>query len=232
MAMFSTTRWSLVLATRDDTRPARDALSWLCEQYRAPVVAYVRRFGYPRQDAEDLAQAFFVKFLEARYHADADPTRGRFRTFLLTALKRFLANVHDHDSALKRGGGIAPAPLDAKLADSLADDGARDPDDAFDRAFAAAVVEHALARLAREAREAGKSALFDALREFLLEGPEADRYGEVADRLGMKRNTLAVTVKRLRARLGELVRAEIAETCADPRDVERELRAVRDALAA
>ena len=88
MSMFSTTRWSLVLATREDDRPARDALAWLCTQYRAPVVAYVRRFGYPRQDAEDLAQAFFVKFLESRYHADADPARGRFRSFLLTALKR------------------------------------------------------------------------------------------------------------------------------------------------
>ena len=229
--MFNTTRWSIVLATREGGAPARDALAWLCEQYRAPVVAYVRRFGYPRQDAEDLAQAFFVKFLEARYHADADPTRGRFRTFLLTALKRFLANVHDHDTALKRGGGAAAMPLDGELGEALADESGRAPEDAFDHAFARAVVEHALARLAREAREAGKAGLYEATREFLLESPEPARYADVAERLGMRRNTLAVTVKRLRGRLQELVRAEIADTCADPRDVEPELRAVRDALA-
>src|SRR5688572_13288305 len=231
MSMFSTTRWSLVLATRDDDASSRDALAWLCAQYRAPVVAYVRRFGYPRQDAEDLAQAFFVKFLESRYHADADPARGRFRSFLLTALKRFLANSRDHDHAQKRGGGGVVSGVDSGVVEMLADDVGGTPDETFDRMFARTVVEHALARLTREAREAGKTELFDATREFLLESPEPARYGEVADRLGMRRNTLAVTVKRLRARLQELVRAEIAETCSDPGDVETELRAVRDALA-
>jgi RNA polymerase sigma factor (sigma-70 family) len=231
MSMFSTTRWSLVLATRDDDASSRDALAWLCTQYRAPVVAYVRRFGYPRQDAEDLAQAFFVKFLESRYHADADPARGRFRSFLLTALKRFLANARDHDHAQKRGGGGVVSGVDSGVVEMLADDVGGTPDETFDRMFARTVVEHALARLTREAREAGKTELFDATREFLLESPEPARYGEVADRLGMRRNTLAVTVKRLRARLQELVRAEIAETCSDPGDVETELRAVRDALA-
>lgn len=231
MTMFSTTRWSLVLATREDDASSRDALAWLCAQYRAPVVAYVRRFGYPRQDAEDLAQAFFVKFLESRYHADADPARGRFRSFLLTALKRFLANARDHDHAQKRGGGGVVSGVDSGVVETLVDEAGATPDQEFDRMFARAVVEHALARLAREAREAGKIELFDALREFLLESPEPERYGVVADRLGMRRNTLAVTVKRLRARLQELVRAEIAETCSDPGDVEHELRAVRDALA-
>ena len=231
MSMFSTTRWSLVLATREDDASSRDALTWLCTQYRAPVVAYVRRFGYPRQDAEDLAQAFFVKFLESRYHADADPARGRFRSFLLTALKRFLANARDHDHAQKRGGGGVVSGVDSGVVEMLADDVGGTPDETFDRMFARTVVEHALARLTREAREAGKTELFDATREFLLESPEPARYGEVAERLGMRRNTLAVTVKRLRARLQELVRAEIAETCSDPGDVETELRAVRDALA-
>ena len=231
MTMFSTTRWSLVLATREDDASSRDALAWLCTQYRAPVVAYVRRFGYPRQDAEDLAQAFFVKFLESRYHADADPARGRFRSFLLTALKRFLANARDHDHAQKRGGGGVVSGVDSGVVEMMVDEGGRTPDEDFDRAFARTVVEHALARLTREAREAGKAELFDATREFLLESPEPERYGVVAERLGMRRNTLAVTVKRLRARLQELVRAEIAETCSDPRDVDVELRAVRDALA-
>jgi RNA polymerase sigma-70 factor (ECF subfamily) len=228
--MFQTTRWSLVLAARDDTGDARAALEHLCRIYRNPVVVYVRRVVASPQDAEDLAQAFFLRFLEQRYHADADPARGKFRTFLLTALKRFLANAWDAERAVKRGGGAKPQALESDVLATLAVDAGAWPDREFERAFALAVLDNALKRLRAEAEDAGKGRLFDALHEFLIEPPEPARYAEVAAELGMRRNTVAVTVHRMRERLTELVRTELAETVSNPADVESEMRALRAAL--
>ena len=106
MTRFDTTRWSIVLRARGEPAEARAALEALCRTYRPPVLAYVRRRGYSAETAEDLAQTFFARFLEQAYHADADPARGRFRAFLLTALKRFLIDADDEVNALKRGGNI------------------------------------------------------------------------------------------------------------------------------
>lgn len=231
MGLFHTTRWSLILAAREPGGAARDALEHLCRIYRHPAEVYVRRHVASPEDAADLTQAFFLKFLEARYHADADPNRGRFRAFLLTALKRFLANAHDAAFAQKRGGGAATQALDERIEADLADDPRATPEREFERAFALTVLGEAMRKLQRECEQSGKGALFASLQEFLIEAPEADAYGALAERLVMRRNTLAQSVKRMRDRLGVLVRAELAETVANPRDIDGEMRLLRAALA-
>jgi RNA polymerase sigma-70 factor (ECF subfamily) len=235
LSQFQTTRWSLVLEARADNARSRKALEKLCRSYRAPVIAYIRSRGVSREDVEDLAQAFFTRFIERAFHAHADPARGRFRAFLLTALKNFLSDAHDEAGAKKRGGGVQFRALDSLLnsqdsQDNLAGD--ETPDAMFDRAWAQAVLESAMVRLRQEARAAGKSALFDALSEFLIERPDEADYARVAASLNMRRNTLAVAVHRLRNRLRELVLEELAETAADSSDLEVEMTQLRNSLGA
>jgi RNA polymerase sigma-70 factor (ECF subfamily) len=206
MAVFQTTRWSLVAGTRSDSGHARRALDELCRLYRPPVLAYLCHHGHAGAEAEDLAQAFFESLLRYRTIARADPERGRFRVFLLTALRRFLAKRNEHDHAAKRGCGIEPLPLD-DLSVADGDDG---PDQAFERQFALTLIAHSLKRLEGEARKAGKHAMFEALREYLLESPEPNEYEALAQRLQLRRNTLAVAIHRLRTRLREVVQDELS----------------------
>lgn len=228
MGRFDTTRWSLVLRARGDPADARAALEALCRTYRPPVLAFVRSHVRVRDSAEDLTQAFFAKFLERAWHAGADPERGRFRTFLLTALKRFLIDAEVEARTLKRGGKVRFEALDA--ADEGALDVVESPDDVFEREWARAVLTAALGRLRGEAERAGKLDLFERLSEFLVESPDEADYARVAVDLGLRRNTLAVAVHRLRHRLRELVREELAETTAGVDDMGEELRALRGAL--
>ncbi|HET6603365.1 MAG TPA: sigma-70 family RNA polymerase sigma factor [Xanthomonadaceae bacterium] len=221
--MFETTHWSIVLATRGEDARAREALARLCEAYRAPVLAFVRRHPHFGAHAEDLTQAFFLQFLEGRWHDAADPARGRFRNFLLAAVKNFLSHEAAREGAAKRGGGLAPASLDAEDAAEPADAEAR-PEAAYVREWALTVLRRALDRLEAEAVAAGKAELLAHTREFLLEAPDRECYAEVAERLQMRRNTLAVTVHRMRERLRELVRAELAQTVGDGAALEQELR--------
>jgi RNA polymerase sigma-70 factor (ECF subfamily) len=231
MARFQTTRWSLVLRARHNDAEAQAALAHLCAVYRAPVLAYLRHRVGAGRDAEDLTQAFFLRFLEAGYHASADPARGRFRTFLLTAVQRFVARQRVRDGALKRGGGARTEPLDAHV-DAVASDACGDsPEAAFERAWAMTLVERALARLHAEAAASGKQALFEQLRDFLTEPADTDGYSAAARALGMRRNTIAVAVHRLRQRLRELVLVELAETVDHEADVEQELHVLRHVLA-
>ncbi|WHZ18826.1 MAG: hypothetical protein OJF55_000975 [Rhodanobacteraceae bacterium] len=228
MGRFDTTRWSVVLQARGDPADARAALETLCRIYRPPVLAYVRSHVHARDAAEDLTQAFFARFLEHAWHADADPERGRFRSFLLTALKRFLIDANAEAGAQKRGGGYRFESLDEEASDAPVDDDS--PERTFEREWAQAVLGAALARLRHEAEEAGKLAMFDRLSEFLVEAPDEDDYARAAEDLQLRRNTLAVAVHRLRHRLRELVRAELAETTAGRDDMDSELRALRGAL--
>lgn len=227
MGMFQTTRWSLLLRARGDEPQARAALEALCRTYRPPVLAYLARHGCTRDEAEDLTQAFFLKFLEHRYHATADPERGRFRTFLLTAVQRFVANVREHDRAAKRGGGVAAAPLDEG---DLAAGDEETPEAAFDRAWARTLLGRALTRLRDEAAAAGKLALYQRLAPFLTEDPDPKDYERVAQDSGVRRNSIAVTVHRLRRRLKELVRMELADTVDSEKGLEAELQVLRGAL--
>lgn len=219
---FDTTRWSLVLHAAGGGDGARSALETLCRTYRPAVLAYVRAHQRRREDAEDLTQAFFTHLLEQRLAERADPERGRFRAFLLTSLKHFLASQHARASAQRRGGGAEALPLeDFEPAD---DDG---PEQAFEREWAQSVLGEAMARLHTEACRAEKEALFLRLRPFLLELPDEDEYAAVAEAFGLRRNTLAVAVHRLRARLQELVRAVVADTVSHGGEAESELRRLR-----
>ncbi len=208
MALFQTTRWSLVAGARTDSGQARRALDELCRLYRPPVLAYLYRHGHAGAEAEDLAQAFFESLLRYQTIARADPERGRFRVFLLTALRRFLAKRHAYDHAAKRGCGIELLPLDEPTVVS-GNDG---PEQVFERQFALTLIAHALSRLEDEARKAGKHAMFEALREYLLESPDSHEYAVLAQRLQLRRNTLAVAIHRLRTRLREVVQDELSHT--------------------
>jgi len=232
MSRFDTTRWSIVLRARGEAGEARVALQALCMRYRPPVLAYIRRRGYGAESAEDLTQTFFTRFLEQAYHAAADPARGRFRAFLLTALKRFLIDSDEENRAQKRGGHVQFKSLDDALSgtslERIADH--QSPETAFERDWAATVLEAAMSRLRTEADEAGKQQLFDHLSQFLLERPDDADYERIADTLKLRRNTLAVAVHRLRQRLRELVRDELAQTTSDRSELESELRQLRTAL--
>ena len=225
MTAFATTRWSLIVESRSGSVSARDALEQLCAAYRGPVLAYVRHRGHGRDEAEDLTQEFFAHFLEERIHHAADPARGRFRAYLLGALRYFLADQHVAKSALKRGGGALHEPLG-----EVEVDGHEQPERVFQRHWALTVMQRALTRLRAEAEAAGKEALFDELRDFLVEQPGTDDYERVCERLGMRRNTLAVAVHRMRHRLRELIRAELSDTVLAPEDVDAELGALREIL--
>lgn len=228
MGAFPTTRWSLILAGRDDPAASRSALEHLCKAYRAPVLACIRRRMGGHAEAEDLTQAFFTALIERRIEEVADPARGRFRSLLLTALLRWLANAEEHRRALRRGGGVPPSTLaDAAV---LADPSTVDPELAFQRDWAITVLTRALAALRRETAAAGRTALFDALREHLIEAPDAADYARIGERFGMRRNTVAVAVHRLRQRLRACVRAELAETVANEDQIDAEMESLRLAL--
>jgi RNA polymerase sigma factor (sigma-70 family) len=231
MSGFDTTRWSIVLDARGEGEGARAALESLCRTYHPPVLAYVRSRGYARDVAEDLAQSFFTRFLEREHYAEADPTRGRFRAFVLTSLKRFLINAAAEARAVKRGGRIRIESIDDNEcgADGLAAE-ASDPEQVFERAWALVVLDAALRRLRKEAQVAGKGAQFDQLRDFLTEQPDEADYSRVAATLKVRRNTVAVSVHRMRLRLRELVREEVAQTTGDRDALEVELRELRGAL--
>ncbi len=227
MARFDTTRWSIVLRARGEPAEARAALEQLCRTYRPPVLAFVRRRGYAADAAEDLTQAFFARFLERAWHSSADPERGRFRSFLLTALKRFLIDSDAEGAALKRGGGIRFELLDD---DDCAGATGETPDAAFEREWAHAVLRAALARLRSEAEQAGKLELFKRLAEFLIERPDEAEYARAAEDLHLRRNTLAVAVHRMRHRLRDLVREELMETTLNRTELEDELRTLRGSM--
>jgi RNA polymerase sigma factor (sigma-70 family) len=231
MALFGTTRWSVLVDTRGDGAQARLALETLCRAYRRPVLVYLRRNGHSLDDAEDLVQAFFGHLIEQRAFAHADRERGRFRNFLLGALKHFLSHESAAAAALKRGGGRVHASLDDEDADLerflAADD---TPERSFDRAWALTVLDRALNRLTAEAEQSGKRELFATLREYVVESAERSDYAQAAEQLGMRPNTVAVVVHRLRARLRELVEAELRETVTGAEALAEEMGALRSAL--
>src|SRR5262245_32075790 len=166
MTAFATTRWSLILESRSDSSSARDALEQLCAAYRGPVLAYVRHRGHGRDEAEDLTQEFFAHFLAERIHHAADPARGRFRAYLLGALRYFLPDQAVARSAPRRGGAAHHERLD-----EVELGGGEQPERAFERHWALTVMQRALTRLRAEAEQSGKEKLFDDLRDFLVEQP-------------------------------------------------------------
>jgi len=226
MSKFQTTRWSLITAARDHPSQARVALEQLCRAYRPPVLAFVRRSGYAAGDADDLTQAFFLRFLERGWYADADPHRGRFRTLLLVALRNFLHDQHAQASALRRG---ALQVVDVDAFDEVPGDD-ESPEQAFTRAWLGTVLGHAMHRLEREWTAAGKQAQFEQLAPLLVEHAEAKDMQQLAQVTGVRSNTLAVQAHRMRQRLRQLVRLELLQTVGSAEALEQELAELRDVL--
>lgn len=225
---FATTHWSLVLAAGQigSTR-AMQALERLCAEYWYPLYAYVRRKGHSSADAQDLVQDFFARLLELNYLRQADPNRGRFRTFLLTSLQRFLINEWQKGTRQKRGGGQPLVSLDEVLAEGrLAREPASDrtPDSVYDRGWATVLLERALSALREEFARAGKLEQYDRLKGFVWGEQNALPYAVMARELGMSEGAVKVAVHRMRQRYGELLRAEIAQTVTTPVELEEELR--------
>lgn len=232
---FLTTHWTTVLtAGASDTRRGAEALNRLCQVYWYPLYVYVRRRGHSAADAQDLTQEFFSRLLERRTLAAADPARGRFRSFLLTAMNHFLIHEWEKAHALKRGGGTEMLSLDLALAESRYDlepADAATPDRMFDRQWALALLNQVLDRLEKEWIAAGKGESFAALKQTLAGGRESQPYAELAEKLGMSEASIKVTVHRLRLRYRNLVRAEIANTVEKSEDIEAEMKHLFAALA-
>jgi RNA polymerase sigma-70 factor (ECF subfamily) len=226
--VFATTHWSVVLtAGRSDTAGGREALARLCQSYWYPLYAHARRRGCPPHDAQDLTQEFFAQLLERQSFAGADPSRGRFRSFLLTAMNNFLVTEWKKARAQKRGGGESLLSLDLAAAEQRFDlePAARDtPDKAFDKQWALTLLEEVLNLLEKEYRRDGKADLFVALKQTLMGARESQPYAQLAAELGVSESAVKVAVHRLRKRYRELIRAEIAHTVASPDEVNDEMR--------
>lgn len=230
---FLTTRWSLVLAAGSERPSSAAALAELCETYWYPLYAYVRRRGHGAEDAQDLTQAFFARLLEKNAVGVADPSRGRFRAFLLGSLKHFLANEWNRERAQKRGGGQRLLSIDYGAADERYDIDPQDdltPERAFERSWALAVLERALTRLEGQYERRGKQRVFSALRETLVAGGEQPSYKDVAARLSMTEGAVKVAVHRLRQGFRDALRREIAQTVGGAGDLDAELRDLIAAL--
>ena len=231
---FPTTRWTLVVAAGDPRRKeARSALVALCENYWYPLYAYLRRRGSPADQAQDLTQEFFTRVLEGRYLDRADPAKGRFRSYLLTALKFFVADEEDRERAHKRGGGMV-VPLEFSSGEERYQrEPSHDetPERIFERRWALSVLDRVVERLRGEFVQHGRPEHFERLKVFLLGRSEAP-YAALACEMNTSEGALKVAIHRLRKRYRELFRQEIADTVADPAEVESELRYLAAALTA
>jgi RNA polymerase sigma-70 factor (ECF subfamily) len=225
-ALFTTTHWSVIVAASQPDNGARDeALATLCHSYWPPVYAYIRRRGHKPEDAQDLTQEFFSRLLAKEWLAGIEPRTSRFRSFLLTAVSRFLANEYDRSTAAKRGGGSLPLDLEvAEVACRIPSSTTDSPEHAYDRRWALAVLDQAMRRLREEARRSGKARQFERLHTFLSREAEEGEYAALGLAWGMSAGAVGVGVHRLRQRFREWVRAEIASTLSDPGLVEEEMR--------
>ena len=232
---FATTRWSVVLrAAKQGDRSAGDALSWLCGQYWFPLYAYVRRRIADANEAQDLTQEFFARLLEKNVLDHAVPERGRFRSFLLTSLKNFLANEWNRAHAQKRGGRCSLLALDLDLGESrFSQEPAHDltPERLFEREWALTLLDLVVARLEAEFVAAGKARHFELLKDALAGGRERLAYPEIAAELGLSEAAARQAAHRLRDRYRELLRAEVAETVGDPDEVNDEIRRLFETFA-
>jgi RNA polymerase sigma-70 factor (ECF subfamily) len=225
---FPTTHWSVVLSAGEGSLPnAQTALERLCRAYWYPLYAYVRRQGHSVEEAQDLTQEFFARLLQKDYLRHPDPARGRFRTFLLTALKRFLINDWEKSHAAKRGEGQPSISWDQHDTENrfLAEPAdPSTPEKAFEKRWAVTLLEQVLQRLREEFTASGNADRFERLKLLLWGEKGSPAYAGVAVELGLTETALKVAVHRLRRRYRELLRAEVAHTVERPEEVDEELR--------
>ncbi len=224
---FSTTQWSVVIAAaHGDSERSRAAMQELCARYWRPVQLYVCRKGINEQDAEDTTQSFFHFVVSEQLIGKANPAKGRFRSFLLTALTNFLHNERDRKLTLKRGGKVdfvSTDELDSNEGDLVAI-GSLPEEQYFDRLWAVAVVTRVLGELREEYQKRGKGTLCEKLERFLTGEPHSADYDALGESLGMESSAVKVALHRARRRFGELLRSEVAQTVQQPEDVEDEIR--------
>ncbi len=234
--MFATTRWSLVQAAGGlHSSAARQAVGTLSETYWYPLYAFLRRQGCPAGDCEDRLQAFFAFVLEGDVFATADPLRGRFRAFLLKTFQNFLHAEHRQATALKRGGGRIVRSLDSVEAEEryrLDPATSETPERLFERQWALTLLNGTLEQVRAEYVERGQEALHAALEGHLRQNQTQTPYAELGASMGMTEEAVKSAAHRLRKRYRELLRAAIADTVADPADVDDELRLLLQAVAA
>jgi RNA polymerase sigma-70 factor (ECF subfamily) len=218
----------VVLSARDRNSPQSDeALETLCRTYWFPLYAFVRRLGHSAQDAEDFTQEFFARLLKKEYLQSAEREKGRFRTFLLVALKHFLANEWDRQHAQKRGGHAPILSIDQEEAESrLALESARSlqPDALFDRQWAVTLLDRTLSRLREEYVATGRAKLFEHLRGCLAKDESAPPYGQIAAELNLTDAAVKMAAHRLRARYRDILREEIRDTVHSPQEIDEEIR--------
>lgn len=231
---FATTRWSLIRAAADRGQPeSAEALAEMCRVYWYPVFCFVRGRVPGAEDAQDLTQEFFCRLLEKRTVERADADRGRFRAFLLTSVRNFLANERNKQRAEKRGGLLKLLPLDFESAESrwsLEPADHRTPESQFEREWALALLDQVIARLRAEAQAAGKEAQFETLQRFLVGAPADSTLAEAGVTLGLTPDAARQATHRLRQRYKTLLREEIAQTLSDPADVDDELKRLLTSL--
>lgn len=227
---FRQTRWSLVRqAAGFDSAESREALDALCRAYWFPIYAFIRRQGNSQQDAQDLTQEFFARLLAHNSIARADPQIGRFRAFLIGALKHFLADARRKADASKRGGGVEIISFEQAQAEERyqlepLDD--RTPDKLFEQRWTVVLLDSAVARLRAEFRADGKARQFEVLKTFLTSEGDEESYGKAGAELSRSPGTVAVAVHRMRRRFRHLVRSAIAETVTTADEVEEEYRSL------
>jgi DNA-directed RNA polymerase specialized sigma24 family protein len=226
---FAATRWTLVLAAQGGDSASRAALSELCATYYAPVVTFLRASGRAEDAARELAHTFFAGVLAGDGLRGADPARGRFRSYLLGALKHFLASAWDREQAAKRGGGVPPSSLDDPGTNGGAAAQIAAPDVAhlewaFDRQWALTIIARALAAIGEELQSAGKAAHFETLKPWLTGAATGLSQADAALALGVSESAAKVAIHRLRQRFRETVKREIAQTVPADADVDDELR--------
>ena len=227
-AAFSTTRWTTVNAAgHESAAGAAAALAELCEIYWPPLYSYLRNRGHRPEEAQDLTQGFFARLLETNAIRSADPTRGRFRAFLLTALKRYVINEYERGAAARRGGHHLHFTPDFEEAERTYSSDRRDddtPERLFDRKWASIALDRALCRLREEYEQAGKGSIAHGLLPYLTDTGGLPSYRTVAAELQLTEGAVKVAVHRLRQRYGAILRLEIAETVVDPHEIEAEMR--------
>jgi RNA polymerase sigma-70 factor (ECF subfamily) len=232
---FHSTRWTLVLRSRGDAPESRTALGELCEMYWAPVFRFLRSEGRTEDDSRELAQEFFARLLTRGGFVGADPAKGRFRSYLLGALKHFLAERRRNEAREKRGGGAVAEPLDATGSDTaaglqIADASAALNDKHFDREWAFAVMDRSLKAVQADFEQGGKAAQFEALKPWLVGDTDQLSQADAASRLGTSTGAVKVMIHRLRKAFRAAVEAEIAQTVPASWDIEEELRYLIEVL--
>ena len=223
----ATTQWSQVLAARDGTdTEAQAALESLCQTYWQPLYAYIRHGGVRPEEAMDLTQGFFAEFLEKGFLTHVDPSKGRFRSFLLASLRHFLAHERRRDRTLKRGGNTRTLSLDTDVAEEFygGEPASRTPEEVFEEGWALTVLDRAMDRLREHSKAYTDPNQFQLLRQYLTSSEPQAPYNQVAHALGMNEGAVRTAVHRLRKRFGQCLRAEIAEIVSDPADVDDEVR--------